>query len=107
MSYMPEELQDAENTLDQISQYSLRSVFVVTRGKTLDEALANTSQFLNRADQLKDQGLVKKYSRRHFSCYSRGYSASPYQTDGMNTGQRKRKHCLKKGSLLAAKQERL
>ncbi|NTV85084.1 MAG: MMPL family transporter, partial [Bacteroidales bacterium] len=62
MSYMSEELRDAENTLDHISQYSLRSVFVVTRGKTLDEALVNTSQFLNRAEQLKDQGLVKKYS---------------------------------------------
>ncbi len=33
MSYMPEDLKDAESTLEHISQYTLRSVFVVTRGE--------------------------------------------------------------------------
>jgi 1-acyl-sn-glycerol-3-phosphate acyltransferase len=62
MSYMPSKLKDAEATLDKISQYTLRSVFVVTRGKNLDEALTRTNRFLDRAEQLKKQGLVRKYT---------------------------------------------
>lgn len=62
MSYMPKDLKNAEATLEKISQYTLRSVFVVTRGKNLDEALSHTSKFLDRVKQLKDQGLVKKYA---------------------------------------------
>ncbi|MCK9400157.1 MAG: 1-acyl-sn-glycerol-3-phosphate acyltransferase [Bacteroidales bacterium] len=62
MSYMPQEIQNAEATLEKISQYTLRSVFVVTRGENLDEALSHTSKFLERVKQLKDRGLVKKFA---------------------------------------------
>jgi len=62
MSYMPKELKKAELTLEKISQYTLRSVFVVTQGKTLDEALSNTKRFIDKVKQLKNQGLVKKYA---------------------------------------------
>jgi 1-acyl-sn-glycerol-3-phosphate acyltransferase len=62
MSYMTGRLKTAESTLNKISQYSLRSVFVVTQGKNLDEALSNTRRFLWKAEALKQQGLVKKYS---------------------------------------------
>jgi 1-acyl-sn-glycerol-3-phosphate acyltransferase len=62
MSYMPEKLHNAESTLDKISQYSLRSVYVVTRGENLDEALSNTTKFLNHAEKLKAQGLVRSYT---------------------------------------------
>lgn len=62
MSYMPKDLKNAEATLAKISQYTLRSVFIVTRGKNLDEALSHTSKLLVRVKQLKDQGLVKKYA---------------------------------------------
>jgi 1-acyl-sn-glycerol-3-phosphate acyltransferase len=62
MSSMPANLKKAESTLERISQYTLRSVFVVTKGKNLDEALKNTQDFLQKAESLKKQGLVKKYS---------------------------------------------
>jgi 1-acyl-sn-glycerol-3-phosphate acyltransferase len=62
MSYMTEELKDAESTLDRISQYSLRSVYVVTKGENLDEALRNTQDFIQKTEQLKSQCLVKKYT---------------------------------------------
>jgi 1-acyl-sn-glycerol-3-phosphate acyltransferase len=62
MSYMPDALKNAEATLDGISQYSLRSVYVVTKGANTDEALENTSLFLDKVEELKDDGLVKKYT---------------------------------------------
>lgn len=62
MSYMNDDLKKAEKTLDGISQYSLRSVYVVTKGNNLDDALEKTSAFLDKAGQLKTQGLVKKYT---------------------------------------------
>ena len=62
MSYMPKELKNAESTLEKISQYTLRSVFVVTRGENLDQALAQTSKLIDRVKALEDQGLVKKFA---------------------------------------------
>jgi uncharacterized protein len=62
MSHMTRELKEAESTLDRISQYSLRSVFVITRGDNLDKALAETDRLLVKAGELKEQGLVKKYA---------------------------------------------
>jgi uncharacterized protein len=62
MSAMPDHLKKAEATLDRISQYTLRSVFVVTKGKDLDEALQNSRNFLQKAENLKEKGLVKKYT---------------------------------------------
>ncbi|MCU0371378.1 MAG: 1-acyl-sn-glycerol-3-phosphate acyltransferase [Bacteroidales bacterium] len=62
MSYTPARLKNAEATLEKISQYTLRSVYVVTRGKDLDEALSRTADLLVQADSLKGKGLVKKYT---------------------------------------------
>jgi uncharacterized protein len=62
MSYMPRELQNTEATLEHISQYTLRSVFVVTRGENLDEALVHTATLVDRVKALKEQGLVKKFA---------------------------------------------
>lgn len=62
MSYMTSELKEAEATLDKIGQYSLRSVYVVTKGKTLDEALVHAGEFSARAGLLKEQGLVRKFT---------------------------------------------
>jgi uncharacterized protein len=62
MSYMTKDLQRAESTLDRISQYSLRSVYVVSRGENLDQALVNTGKFLEKAAYLKKEGLVKKFT---------------------------------------------
>jgi 1-acyl-sn-glycerol-3-phosphate acyltransferase len=62
MSYMTAKLKNAEATLEKISQYTLRSVYVVTRGENLDEALSHTTQFLSTVEHLQQRGLVKKYT---------------------------------------------
>ncbi len=51
------------------------------------------AKFLSRAEQLKDQGLVKKYSAVTSLAVPADYSANPHQTGGTNTGLRKRKRC--------------
>lgn len=62
MSHVTPGLKQAESTLDRISQYSLRSVFVITRGENLDQALEATETFTGKAELLKEKGLVKKYT---------------------------------------------
>lgn len=62
MSYMPPELAASESTLDRISQYSLRSVFVVTKGENIDQALEQTGRFVQKAERLREEGIVKKYT---------------------------------------------
>ncbi len=62
MSHMPEILKDAERTLDDISQYTLRSVYVVTKGSSRDDALENTGKFLQKVEALKSEGLVKRFT---------------------------------------------
>lgn len=62
MSHMTRELKEAESTLDRIGRYSLRSVFVVTRGSNMEEALGNAARFAGKVESLKAAGLVQKYT---------------------------------------------
>ena len=65
MSYMPDKLRIAEDNLDKISNYKLRNMFLVSSGKTLDEALDNNQTALKTTQKLVTQGLVKKYTNVH------------------------------------------
>ncbi|HRZ22116.1 MAG TPA: MMPL family transporter, partial [Bacteroidales bacterium] len=60
MSSITDELRAAEATLDRISQYTLRSVFVVTKGKDTDEALRNSLLFEEKITPLQENQKVKK-----------------------------------------------
>ena len=40
----------------------LQSVYLVTEGKTLDEALANNEKLVTDIEALKEKNIVKKYS---------------------------------------------
>lgn len=62
MNYESPELKKAENNLNAISSVSLRSIFLVSGGRTLDEALANSEKNIAKLDQLQDQKLIAKYS---------------------------------------------
>ncbi|HTI11532.1 MAG TPA: 1-acyl-sn-glycerol-3-phosphate acyltransferase [Puia sp.] len=62
MNYMPDKLKLAEAKLNKINEYSLQSVYLVTEGKTLNEALVNNEKLVARIEQLKDKNIVKKYS---------------------------------------------
>jgi 1-acyl-sn-glycerol-3-phosphate acyltransferase len=62
MNYMSDKLKASQAKLDKINQYSLQSIYLVTEGKTLDEALANDEKVVNKIDSLKDKQVITKYS---------------------------------------------
>ena len=62
MNFMSKKLKQSEKKLNQINQYALQSVYLVTEGKTLDEALANNEKLITEIDKLQEDDIVKKYS---------------------------------------------
>lgn len=62
MNYMSSRLKKAEKELNKINQYALQSVYLVTEGKTLDEALVNNEKLVIQIEKLQDRQIVKKYS---------------------------------------------
>ena len=62
MNYMSGKLKDAEKKLNQINQYALQSVYLVTEGKTLDDALQNNEKLVEQIEKLENNNVVKKYS---------------------------------------------
>jgi 1-acyl-sn-glycerol-3-phosphate acyltransferase len=62
MNFMSVKLKGSEKKLNQINQYALQSVYLVTEGKTLDEALVANEQLVKKIEKLQDADIVKKYS---------------------------------------------
>ena len=62
MNYMSPELKKAETKLNAINKFSLQSVYLVTEGKTLDQALVNNERLSEQIEQLKKKKIVIKYS---------------------------------------------
>ncbi|HMJ46592.1 MAG TPA: 1-acyl-sn-glycerol-3-phosphate acyltransferase, partial [Ferruginibacter sp.] len=62
MSYMPASLQESEKKLDKINEFAARSVYLVTEGKSLDEALVNNEKLVTKIRALEKDNIVKKYS---------------------------------------------
>lgn len=62
MNYMAPKLKKAEERLNKINEYALKSVYLVTEGKTLNEALLNNEKNIAEIEGLKRQGIIKKYS---------------------------------------------
>ncbi len=62
LSFMSPALKEAETKLNQVTQSSSRSIFVVADGANLEEALKNSERIIPKMDELKQQGVVKKYS---------------------------------------------
>ncbi|MDQ3046755.1 MAG: 1-acyl-sn-glycerol-3-phosphate acyltransferase [Bacteroidota bacterium] len=62
MNYVSDETARAENNLNSISNVSQRSVYLVSSGKNLDEALSNNEKNLAKLDQLQEEKLISKYS---------------------------------------------
>jgi 1-acyl-sn-glycerol-3-phosphate acyltransferase len=62
MSFMSPTLKKAETKLNRINKFSLQSVYLVTEGKTLDEALSNDEKLSAKIDLLKEKNIVIKYS---------------------------------------------
>ncbi len=62
MNYMSSKLKASEKQLNDINQYALQSVYLVTEGKTLDDALVNNEKLVTQIEKLQDKNIVKKYS---------------------------------------------
>lgn len=62
MNYMSGSLKKAEDKLNKITAYSLKSVYLVTEGKDLNEALQNNEKLIPGIDSLKEKGYIKNYS---------------------------------------------
>ncbi|TDX02296.1 trifunctional MMPL family transporter/lysophospholipid acyltransferase/class I SAM-dependent methyltransferase [Dinghuibacter silviterrae] len=62
MNYMSPSLKAAEATLRKISVFSYQSVYVVTEGKDLNQALETGEKVDEQVDDLVRKGVVKKYS---------------------------------------------
>ena len=62
MNYLSPKLKLAEAKLKKINKFSLQSVYLVTEGKTLDEALVNNEKLSKKIEALKEKNVVIKYS---------------------------------------------
>lgn len=62
MNFVSEKLQKAENNLNNINKSSLKSIFLVSSGKNLNEALANDEKASEVLTDLKSNHIIKKYS---------------------------------------------
>ena len=60
MNYVPEKLQKAEENLNRINNYSLKSVFLVSSGKKMEDALKAGERNRTKVDSLIELGVVKK-----------------------------------------------
>ncbi|MEO5594146.1 MAG: 1-acyl-sn-glycerol-3-phosphate acyltransferase, partial [Chitinophagaceae bacterium] len=62
MNFMSERLKKADTSLNRINAYSLQSVYLLSTGNNLDEALVKNEIASSIIEQLKEKGVVKKYS---------------------------------------------
>ncbi len=62
LSYVTPKLQDAEDKLDKITDYKLKSVFLIAQGATLEEALKINETTLPKIQKLTTNKIVKKYA---------------------------------------------
>ncbi|HEX8547433.1 MAG TPA: MMPL family transporter, partial [Cytophagaceae bacterium] len=62
MNYMSEKLNSAQQHLNSISSLPLNSIYIVSNGKSLDDALRYNEEIIVKIDSLKSAGLIKKYS---------------------------------------------
>jgi 1-acyl-sn-glycerol-3-phosphate acyltransferase len=62
MNYMPEKLKTAETNLNRMNAYSLRSVYLVTDGNNLENALRKQEQANDKIKTLQQQNIIKKSS---------------------------------------------
>jgi 1-acyl-sn-glycerol-3-phosphate acyltransferase len=60
LNYMTEDLKSSEEVLNRTSGVSLKSVFLVTKGLTLNDALEKLESISPLVDSLKAAGVVKK-----------------------------------------------
>jgi 1-acyl-sn-glycerol-3-phosphate acyltransferase len=62
INYMSPQLKASEQLFNRISSYYQKSVFVLSKGKTLDEALSKNEQILPVLNHMKASGKIKNFT---------------------------------------------
>ncbi|UYQ93894.1 1-acyl-sn-glycerol-3-phosphate acyltransferase [Chitinophaga horti] len=62
MNFMPDKLKIAEDKLNRINQYAAQNIYLLSEGKTLDEALQHREALSSELSKLVQDGAVKKVS---------------------------------------------
>lgn len=62
MSYMSAKLDHAQIKLNRINKYALQSVYLVTEGKTLNDALMHNEKITGEIENLREKNIVQRYS---------------------------------------------
>lgn len=63
MNYMSQDLQKAEKRLNSINKSASGSLFLVSTGKNLDEALAGNEKTLRKLSHLEKEGTISNYTQ--------------------------------------------
>jgi len=61
MNYMTKDLKAAENKINRNSSFAMSSVFVVTSGENLEEAIINNTLISDSLKKLKGEGIITEY----------------------------------------------
>ncbi|MES2590675.1 MAG: 1-acyl-sn-glycerol-3-phosphate acyltransferase [Bacteroidota bacterium] len=62
MNYQSDALNKAQQNLDKINKFSLTSVYIVSKGKDLNEALKTNEIVTEKLERLKQENTILKYS---------------------------------------------
>ncbi len=62
MSYLSPELKEAENNLNKIANVTLKSVYLISTGENLQEALTNNEKAIPKLEKLKTNGIVNQFT---------------------------------------------
>jgi len=62
MNYLSDELKKAEDDLNKITNVTEKSVYVISTGNNLQDALENTEKAIPELEKLKQQGLVSQFT---------------------------------------------
>jgi len=65
MNYMTDELIEAEDYLDSISSYKLKSVYLVSMAGEIEDALLANEKLIPSVDSLNKNGIVRSYTSVH------------------------------------------
>ncbi|MBU8893185.1 MAG: MMPL family transporter [Bacteroidales bacterium] len=62
MSYLSDELKEAETNLNKIANVTLKSVYLISTGDNLQEALVNSEKAIPNLEKLKKSGIINQYT---------------------------------------------
>ncbi|MDD5570438.1 MAG: 1-acyl-sn-glycerol-3-phosphate acyltransferase [Bacteroidales bacterium] len=62
MNFVSEKLNTAEKNINRINKVSLKSIYIVTTGRSLNEALENNEKTTAVLNDLKNKNIITKYS---------------------------------------------